>query len=1034
MTDLTSKYCAIRKISGYISTSLGLDDMLKNILLDAASALPQVSLELLIHEDRRFQVVRPDVQDSAEIIAEQTMALILACDEPCSISLTGEDVSKIWVVPLIGLNIAQSALVCRGTIKKTDKDFLQIVANYLSVLLSSKLKPPSSSLSEKRIQEVSAIYEISQAFDDISLDALLRLITQKAAEVMDAQACSLMLKDHADKELVIKASYGLPEEVVEMTRVSYGEGVAGKVAQTGRSMLINDLQDDPRFVDSNITPRSDIASSICVPLKDADSLVHGVISIRRRSPSEVFNEDDVKLFSVFASQAALAISNAQLYNNLRKRVLELSTLYETSQKLSASYDLQAASNTLVKKASKMVEGASAFLVILDERKKGIRAVSGVFEKKQESLTNTIDDSMIAWMSRLHSPKNIPLRSKSKYADEIKTLAQAIDESIKRLYLIPLITEDSVIGVLALGTTNDTSVEQGMIRLLSIIASQAATIIKNVSSYEEQMDQKVMELSTLYELSERISTARSLEEVLGSILDVVRDIVRYDETSISTVDSKKDMVTIRAYRGPGGCQGENFPLDKDCLISWAIRERKALVSPDITNDKRFGQSYICSDNVRALMAIPLIVNGEVIGVLNVCSFAPNLYNEENVRTLSVIASQAAALYKGLEALGNLANYTDNILRSVAAGVVALDKDGRVLAWNQAAEGVVSIPANEAIDKHFAELLEQMNISKTDKKQIFDAIDKVMTTGENYMAYKQEINLPGADSLYVNLNISQLKDHTDQVLGLVIIFEDVTKQVVMEREMHRISELAATGQLAASIAHELRNPLSSIKGAAQYLQREYEDHSSIKEFLGIIIDEVNGLNRIATEFLDFARPTKLRFQSTYVNDVLVRTLKFLQKNLDSHGVKIDKQFKVNIPQINADDKQLQQVFLNIILNALQAMPDGGKLEISTSALKNGAKVKITDNGVGIPEDQMEQIFKPFFTTKTKGTGLGLTIVEKIVKNHGGKIDITSKVGKGTTFEIFLPIGNSDFRPTAMSEDRIAQISEPHLLRRTSAWSRD
>ena len=517
--------------------------------------------------------------------------------------------------------------------------------------------------------------------------------------------------------------------------------------------------------------------------------------------------------------------------------------------------------------------------------------------------------------------------------------------------------------------------------------------------------------------------------MDSILDIVRDIVWYEEAFIATADYERNVMTVQACRGvtEGPLQQTEFALSEDSLMSWAIRERKALVSPNISQDQRFRQPTIRNSKVRSLMAIPLIVHDEVVGVLNVHGYAVNLYTEENVRVLSVIASQAAALYKELEALSALASYTDNILRSIAAGVVTLDQVGNTLSWNKAAEDITGISTEEAVGKHFSTLVDSLGIPDSQKESILGAIDRVAETGDKYLGYKQQYSPISKEALCININISQLRNHSGDMLGLVIIFEDVTKEVRLEDEMRRISELAAVGQLAASIAHELRNPLSSIKGAAQYLRKEYGDHAAVCEFLDIIIEEVNILNRITTEFLDFARPLRLNLKEIDVNDVIFRTVQFMHLAIARNNVDVEQRLAFTMPRIVADDKQLEQVFRNMILNALQAMPDDGKLIISSKPMQDGVQVTVQDTGIGISEEALGQIFVPFFTTKTKGTGLGLSIVHKIVENHGGRLSVQSTLGEGTTFEIFLPICSDRARTAIIEAEGVAERGEDGILRR-------
>jgi len=1043
MPGPADRYRAIHEIIALTSSPGELSQTLRKVLASARRALPVDSVGLwlpgpggrdfLSSGGRRGQTSAPSLPVNHDLIVRElgggrSSALSLPADD-------GRAKRSFWVVP-VSLNAAVlGAILCpEDGLAQDDKDFLAAVSQHLSFYLFRERSADglTSEPAQKRIQEVSAIYEISQAMDSVQVDNLLKLTTEKAAAVMDAQACSLMLKDPHKDELVIKASYGLSEEIVEETRVAYGEGVAGRVAKTGQPMLLTNLQDDPRFVDTNVVPRPDIISSICVPLRDEEGRVQGVLSIRRRSPAAMFNEDDVKLFSVFASQAALAISNAHLYKSLKQRLQELSTLYETSNELSEAYSLENAATVLVRLATQMIDGVSAMLLLLDSRPEATCRVwaSSVPARLRKAVAGTIDHKAVAWMHQRREPQGLLLGAKNRWPVCLKPLAQVLEKSFSRVELVPLVAEDSVIGILMLGSKDGKRPEKRRIRLLSIIASQAATVIKNASKYEEEMGQKVLELSALYELSERISTARNLKEAFDSILDIVRDIVWYDESFIYTVDYERDVLTVQACRSVDSDRvpGSEFALSEDDLSSWAIRERKALVSRDIREDPRFrSASGGRGKAVRSLMAIPLIVQDEVVGVLSVHSYAPNMYTEENVKILSVIASQAAALYKELEALSALASYTDNILRSIAAGVLTLDKDGRVLAWNKAAEDTVGISASETVGEHFSDVVARIDISESDKERILAAISKVLETGERYLGYKLEYHPVEGEIVCVNMSISLLRDHVGEVLGLVIIFEDVTKEIKMENEMRRISELAAIGQLAASIAHELRNPLSSIKGAAQYIRKEYEDHAAVREFLDIIIEEVNVLNKVTTEFLDFARPTKFNLRETDINDVLFRTLQFMQVDITKQGVQVEQELAYDAPRIIADDKQLEQVFRNMVLNALQAMPDGGTLAVSTCGLPDGVSVTVADTGTGIPEEKLDQIFEPFFTTKTKGTGLGLAIVKKIIENHGGKIAVKSQVGRGTAFEIFVPLCSDSAQFALLQAESAAQRGEAELLER-------
>ena len=399
MCSPASRYRAIREIATCCSGSRDVESTLQEVLSAVESALPQVSLEIVLSDgDSHTRIRSAGCADIRDDVIRQA----LDCTQPSSISFSRNGShAQAWVVPLDGSLLGSAALVCdQDGLEEADRDFLQIVAQYSSLYLESKWsladRKHRAADVEKRIEEVSAIYEVSQAVRSMPIGDLLKRVTKTAALVMDAEACSLMLKDPNRDELVIRASYGLSEKIVEETRVPYGKGVAGQVAQTGEPMLINDLGGDPRFAKARISPRPGIVSSICVPLSDEEGRVQGVLSVRRAAPAAPFGEDDVKLFSVFASQAALAISNAHLYAAQKDRVQELSTLYDASRELSEAYSVENTAQALIRVAAEMVGDVPTILLLLDSRQNvRAQASSGVPEALWDRVSPLMDDRVVA---------------------------------------------------------------------------------------------------------------------------------------------------------------------------------------------------------------------------------------------------------------------------------------------------------------------------------------------------------------------------------------------------------------------------------------------------------------------------------------------------------------------------------------------------------------------------------------------------------------------------------------------------------------
>lgn len=225
--------------------------------------------------------------------------------------------------------------------------------------------------------------------------------------------------------------------------------------------------------------------------------------------------------------------------------------------------------------------------------------------------------------------------------------------------------------------------------------------------------------------------------------------------------------------------------------------------------------------------------------------------------------------------------------------------------------------------------------------------------------------------------------------------------LEKSVIRAKNLESLAAMSAGMAHEIRNPLTSIKGYAQYIQYEVANESSLKSDAQIIIDEVDRLNRIISRFLSFARPKELQMKPTLVNEVVHGVIRVIEKEIGKKQIKFYTKL-METPDAMIDFDQLQQVVLNLVLNSIQAMPEGGKLSIYTGYLKglNMVFISIKDTGIGIEKENYDKIFEPFYTTKDKGTGLGLAICSRIIENHKGYFEVNSSIGLGTVFTIKLP----------------------------------
>jgi two-component system sensor histidine kinase HydH len=271
---------------------------------------------------------------------------------------------------------------------------------------------------------------------------------------------------------------------------------------------------------------------------------------------------------------------------------------------------------------------------------------------------------------------------------------------------------------------------------------------------------------------------------------------------------------------------------------------------------------------------------------------------------------------------------------------------------------------------------------------------------------EISLHLVPGKYSTLQLASIVvlDDNGQFAGEVLLIRDLTTVKRLEKELQRNERLAALGKMAAGVAHELRNPLSSIKGLAVLLKAKFLVPSYEAETADILVKEVERLNRGIGELLDYAKPAQLKRDAASIQEIIRKTVSLVQVDAESYNIDIRLEMDKEIPQILVDTDKMNQVFLNLFLNAIQAMEHGGELLVRAEKDQHTIIITIRDSGIGIEPENLNRVFDPYYTTKNDGTGLGLAMSSKIVEEHGGKIEIKSAYGEFTEVRVILPLVNS------------------------------
>jgi two-component system sensor histidine kinase HydH len=350
----------------------------------------------------------------------------------------------------------------------------------------------------------------------------------------------------------------------------------------------------------------------------------------------------------------------------------------------------------------------------------------------------------------------------------------------------------------------------------------------------------------------------------------------------------------------------------------------------------------------------------------------------------------------KALSDIQAFTGLLVSRLPVGIVAVNEKGRVSTWNQAAAEMIGPDPDQALG---------MELEKVLPAELAGLFIRPLPRQAAGDMKGEEINLTvnGAE-LILHCRLIELVDQDEAFRGKVLLLSDVTRIKTLESEMRENERLAAVGRMAAGVAHEVRNPLSSIKGLALLLKNKFSASSREFETTGLLIGEVERMNRTISELLSFARPASLDLGPVDLKELLRDTLHLVAADTAGERISISLDCARNLPEIHGDRDRLSQVFINILLNGVQAMEDGGALAIRVRADRKNQVVVIAfqDTGTGITSEQMAQVFFPYFTTKPGGTGIGLAISQKIVVDHGGSIRIDSEPGRGTTVFVELPLG--------------------------------
>ena len=519
-------------------------------------------------------------------------------------------------------------------------------------------------------------------------------------------------------------------------------------------------------------------------------------------------------------------------------------------------------------------------------------------------------------------------------------------------------------------------------------------------YRDRLDYR----RTLIAFGRTLTNEVRLEPLLGSVLDRISQTLLVDRLAVFLEDPENPghfVLTRSMGLHPSGpldlsfLDAERPALQRGCMFfesAKAATEESESVRRTIEGlDLNYFIACRFHDHTPAVIGLGKTVDGDYLS-------SDDLELLSTIAGYVAIATENARLYESLEQkalqIERLKDFSENIVESLRIGVLTVDLENRVESWNPQLENLLEISRTEALRKKIDEVL---------PRDLAGEIVAHATSEHVSGIYRFRLNTRSNKHLVINASIAPLLAKNGARLGRLVLLDDITQRARLEDQMVQTEKLTSLGLLAAGVAHEVNTPLAVISNYIQMLAKQIPADDPRQKTIDRIVKQTFRASEIVNNLLNFSRTGGTEPVQVDLNSVLEETLTLVQHPFKTAQVNVVKNYAERLPAILGSTTRLQQVFLNLFMNARDAMPGGGMLEVRTGSRNGSVEVEVTDTGAGIPPEHLNRIFDPFFTTKAtgRGTGLGLSVSYGIIKEHAGKVDVRSTPGKGTSFRLEFPV---------------------------------
>jgi two-component system NtrC family sensor kinase len=1036
-------------LSPHETMSSALDTVLEVMDLHAGTILlmdpDQGSIALTAHrglseELHRLLVTLLSGQRLADALRAGSDALLmddLAQDPhlaPLARLLEDEGHRSVAAVPLITRGKGLGALLVASP--TPDRFTRQDVELLDSIAIQVGIAVENAALHQQQRQRSSELEALHETTLDISrqldLAQLLNSIVERASALAGTTAGGLYLYHPEEEELELVVSLHLDGDYCG-TRLKLGEGLSGKVAQSGEPMVVEDYESwegrSPKY--EGISFRGVAA----VPLKWGDQVL-GVVNVTNLGEAWKFSRRDLQLLELFASQAAIAIQNARLYAKQEQRSQELMALYDTSLHITSRLDVDNVLQAITVRAAKLLDALTSEVYLNYPAEGNLKsaAASGLWPELEGSVLQP-GEGVAGRVLQTGEPLIV-----DDYDSWTGQAPRYAGYGFARVVGVPIKYGPELLGVLIVDRPLDKPrFTYGDVNLLTLLANQAAIAIENARLHD-QTKQRLEELSAVEEIVGEISSTLDLGKVMRTVLDKAVEATEASAGSIDIVADDRTHLEWLAHRGYPPHVAERYAhsssTDKGIVGRVARTGQMALVD-DISQDPDYLEVVPAT---RSQLTVPITIENAVAGVIVLESPKLGGFTPEHADFVQHLAEHAAIAMDNAQLYERLRKSEERYrayVENVPDAIWEADAEGRFTYWSPQAESLTGYAPEELLDHAPDDIL----IHPDEASEFRERLARMVEEGRQEFTLRHRALRKDGSRIHLEFSVKPVWDDAGRVVKYGGVARDVSDQIRIQAQLIQSAKLSGIGEMISGVAHELNNPLTTVIGYTQLLQASDIDEDTRAD-LQKIYDGAVRAQRIVHNLLTFSRQTKPQRGPTDVNEVLEHSLTLRGYQLQVDDIEIDADLAENLPWTMADGYQLEQVFLNIINNAHQAMAQAAGRRVLTvrSTLANPGTIRITfaDTGPGIPVEILDRIFDPFFTTKEVGvgTGLGLSVSHGIIQEHGGRIWGESPPGTGATFIIELPVrswaegidvtpADDPLSPTAGERQRILVIDDEQDL---------